>query len=574
MASLLKNRKFPLSFFIILFVIQFINIPLAMAQSDSQNKDNNNINTEKDSKSFKKNYQRIIPLSSPIYREMDRLYLLARKSRPSLSRPWSADEAKKIMEVLPESLLDSAPESASVIKMEIESGNEKTGLKKAAFKVTPEINIDAQIKTNDDREEWEYGYEDRPPLLSIPFEGWFFTSLYMDVEITLKEEYAVVDSADNYINIPTAFTEFDWYFPFRAFISFGGERWNVQFGRDKASWGAGTVSNLMISDYSDYYNMIKFSTYWNRFKFIAIYMGLDPWLTKEDKAYRDAHPDDFNGDYDDYNELFKAFLGHRIEIKILDNFSFALSEATMFGDKYINITELNPVFIFHNLFTPEYSNVMMALEADYTLFSGFNIYLQFVMDEFQVPGYESEDSRPGAMGLLGGFTFVKQAAEGFLSFNIEGAFTDPYLYNRWHPLTRFTNRRRIWSTYLDKYEYINKPIGYRYGPDAVVIYGAAQYEKSGEYMVAIDAKYTLFGEMNDSLDHPGTYDTGKDASNLGILSGTIEKDLVVGLHGKLQVTKMISAASDIYYIHINNYQHVSGDTINDFEFAASVGFKF
>jgi len=593
MAGILKNRKnIFLTFFAVLTIVSFIKIPLAIAQSQSQSdsldssshhkESDNAVASDKETKPDKINFQRIIPLSSPLYREIDRLYLLAGKSRPSLSRPWSADEAKKIMEALPESMLDSVSEvSADVIKREIEFGSEKTGTKKASLKISPEINIEGYYKVNDDRKEWAHGYEERQPLFSVPFESWFFTSLYMDLEIELRQEYQVVNSTDNYTNIIPNPYDLDWHFPFRAFMSVGGEHWNIQAGRDKASWGAGITSNMLISDYSDYYNLIKFTTYWERFKFTTIYMGLDPWLTDQEEEYKN---DIGFGGYAGFDELFKAFLAHRVEFKIRDNLSLAISEAIIFGDKYINITELNPVFIFHSHFTPQYSNVIASIEADYTPFSGFNIYLQFVMDEFQIPG-EDEDSRPGAMGLLGGFTFVKQALDGYLSFNLEAAFTDPFLYNRWHPNGRITNRRRMWSYVSDSHEYINKPIGYRYGPDAVVMYGAAQYEKSDKYIVAIDAKYTLLGEMNDSLDYAGTYwegvnnvatseYLGKNANKLSAPSGTVERDLVLGLHGKLKLTKRISFASDIYYIHINNYGNISGNTINDFEFIASAKFKF
>ena len=197
MASILKNRKyFSFIFFAILTFVSFINIPLAVAQEQnntlavsSNHKDSDNAtasdtntganaaaDTAKETKPGKKNFQRIIPLSSPLYREMDRLYLLAKKSRPSLSRPWSAEEAKKIMDALPEGLLDSAADSIAVIKREIEFGNEKTGAKNASFKASPEINIEGRIKTNDDRKEWEHGYEASPPLFVVPFEGWFFTN--------------------------------------------------------------------------------------------------------------------------------------------------------------------------------------------------------------------------------------------------------------------------------------------------------------------------------------------------------------------------------------------------------------
>ncbi|MCL2705314.1 MAG: hypothetical protein FWE72_03795 [Spirochaetaceae bacterium] len=583
MAGILKNKKYiSLLLFVILTIAPFIKAPLLIAQTQSDSASNsyenkgsgNDVVIEKNTIADKRNYQRIIPLSSPFYREIDRLYLLAGKSRPSLSRPWSADEAKKVFEALPKNLLGSVTESSvEIIKREIEFGNEKTGTKKMSSKISQEINVEAHIKANDDREEWEHGYEARPPLIQIPLEWWFFTGFYMDIEFSIREEYAFVHSTDNYSSISFFRNSrgVDWNFPFRAFASFGGEHWNFQVGKDKASWGAGTVSNQMISDYSDYYNMIKFSTYWSRFKFTIVYIGLEAWLTGEEEDFRSKYDGALGGDYEDFNESFKCFIAKRMEFKILDNLSFAISEASMFGNKYINISELNPFMVFHNLYTPAYSNVMMTLELDYTPFSGFNIYLQFGMDEFQFPGVEDKDSRPGAMGLISGFTFIKPAYNGFLTFNLEAAYTDPYLYNRWHPNTKFTNRRKIWAS--DDNGYISKPIGYKYGPDAIVIYQAVQYEKPGNYMAAIDAKFIMIGEKND-LDKPGLYELGEYASNLWAPSGTVERNLLIGLHGKLQATKTISLASDIYYININNYHNVSGKTINDFEFTASVGFKF
>ncbi len=534
----------------------------------------------KKEKAEKKNYQRIIPLSSPIYGEMDRLYLLAGKSRPSTSRPWSAEEAGMLLAGIREQGLSAAGEkSLSIVKAEITSGNGKTGEKKAAFRVTKKINIEGYYKTNDDREEWEHGYEEREPLLSIPVEGWFFTNLYSTLDLTMKEEYAVIEGEeDNYLNIPSSLTEFDWYFPFRAFISLGGENWNIEAGRDQASWGAGTTGNLMLSDYSEFYNLIRFTTYWERFKFTAVYIGLDAWLTGEEKEIdADATEDGTSGlagGYQNFEEMYKAFLGHRVEFRIRDNLSLALSESIIFGNKYINMTELNPVFVFHNLFSPEYSNAMMSLEADYTPFSGLNLYVQFVMDEFQVPGYESNDSRPGATGLLSGFTIIRPSENGYMTYRAEAALTEPYLYNRWHPLTRFTNRRRIWSTYLDRYEYINKPLGYEFGPDAVILYGAAEYDRPGQFSASVDARYSMKGEMNSSLDDPSSYDTGKEASRLGILSGTVERELAAGIHGTIKPGRMLSISSDIYWIHIDNYENISGEKINDIEIALSAGLTF
>ena len=82
------------------------------------------------------------------------------------------------------------------------------------------------------------------------------------------------------------------------------------------------------------------------------------------------------------------------------------------------------------------------------------------------------------------------------------------------------------------------------------------------------------GELNSSLDDPLSYDTGKDASNLEILSGTVEKELVTGIHGTIKPVTDITLSTDIYWVHISDMDNISGKTVNDLEIAISVGLVF
>ena len=339
----------------------------------------------------------------------------------------------------------------------------------------------------------------------------------------------------------------------------------------------GETGNMLLSDYSDYYNLIRFATYWDDFKISFAYIGLDAWLTgaEEDIDNDAAYENGLAGGYENYQEQFKAFLAHRTEFRITERLNLTVNEAIVFGNKFLNITELNPMFVFHNLFSPEYSNAIASLEADYTLARGLNIYAQLAVDEFQVPGVEGEDTRPGANGLLSGLKFIKPVDTGYITFNSEFAFTDPYFYNRWHPLTRFTNRRRMWSNIEpDGYEYINKPIGYEHGPDAIIMFSKIEYAHKDIYTASLETRYSLKGELNDSLDDPLSYDCGSDASSKTTVTGTAEKELVTALHTVLFPEKKLSWGADFYWINIQNYRHDSGRTVNDIELALSGKLRF
>ena len=42
---------------------------------------------------------------------------------------------------------------------------------------------------------------------------------------------------------PNEISNIDLNFPYRAFVSAGGDNWSMQVGRDKVSWGAGKSGN-------------------------------------------------------------------------------------------------------------------------------------------------------------------------------------------------------------------------------------------------------------------------------------------------------------------------------------------
>jgi hypothetical protein len=353
-------------------------------------------------------------------------------------------------------------------------------------------------------------------------------------------------------------------------MSVGGRKWNVQLGRDKISWGNGETGNMVLSDWADWYNFVKFSTYWKVLKFSVVYAGLESYLTPEEKDFDKIGEGLTQGHYENFRERYKAFLAHRLEARITDKFTMAATEGIIFGNKYPEFGNMNPVSIFHSVFAPEYSNVIFSLEADYAIFRGFDLYAQVAMDEMKL-GIENDDSaRPSALGYLAGARYLFPAGNGIVKLVLEGAYTDPYLYNRWHPLTRFTTRRRYWSYLSDSYLYLDKATGYRYGPDAVVGYLAGEYRIPSDLMLKADITLKYLGEKNTSLSEITSYHTDKKTTP----TGTVERELDIGLHADKVLSKHFSVGGDMYYINIDNFGNVSGETINDFEFALHFSYRF
>ena len=518
------------------------------------------------------NRQRIIALDNEIYQDIDALYLMNGFAPPSYTRPWSEDEIDHILKKLePEKLTGPAKLAYDNIQKKLSKkllfGKEE----KAFASISGTVNLEGFFKTNDDRKEWAHGYEERLPLFNIPFEFWLWNNMYIDVDLSIRESHDVLfDSDYDYTNAPENIKYIDPSIPYRAYMSIGGHNWNVQLGRDKLNWGNGETGNLVLSDWADWYNFIKFTTYWKILKFSVVYASLESHLTPEEKDYDAVGEGLTQGNYENFRERYKALVAHRLEARITDKFTIAATEAIIFGNKYPEFGNMNPVSIFHSVFAPEYSNVIFSLEADYAIFRGFDLYAQVAMDEMKLSIENGESARPTALGYLAGARYLFPVGDGIMKFVLEGAYTDPYLYNRWHPLTRFTTRRRYWSYLSGDYLYLDKATGYRYGPDAVIGYLAGEYRIPSDLMLKADVTLKFLGEKNTSLSIIESYDTDKKTTP----SGTVERELVVGLHADKTLSRHFSVGGDMYYVNINNFCNVSGDTINDFEFALHFSYRF
>jgi len=515
-----------------------------------------------------KNRQRVISLDDDIYKDVDTLYMLKGFAPPSYGRPWSEDEVDRIMaKIDPVKLSEQEKRLYDNIYKNMEKRVLLGKEEKAFMSVKAKVNLEAFAKINKDRDEWVHGYEERLPLFNVPVEFFLWDNMYIDVDLSLREAHDVASNCDyDYSNIPENIKFIDPSIPYRAFMSVGGNHWNVQLGRDKLSWGNSKVSNMLISDYSDWYNFLKFTTYWKILKFTAIYAGMESYLTSEEKDFDAVGEGLTRGNYENFRERYKAMMAHRLEARFTDKFNMAVSEAIIFGNKYPEFSNINPVGIFHSVFAPEYSNVMFSIEADYAITKGLSVYAQFAMDELKLSIENSESARPSALGYLAGIRYLFPCSDGVMKLCFEGARTDPYLYNRWHPLTKFTNRRRYWSYLDDGYLYVDKPTGYRHGPDAVVLYLESEFRIPSNIKLSADLKLKFLGELNDSLSDFMSYDTGSEANSKKSPSGSVKTEAIVGLHGEKQLSKHFALGGDIYYIR--------AESDNDAEFAVHCTYKY
>ena len=530
---------------------------------------------------------------------MDALYLLRGLGSPSTARPWTANEAQMILERIDRlSLSPGEQELYDFIAAEI-SRPLRFSLDDAfSFGAKLDLALEAYAHTNSSdfvlNEDWIYGYEKRQPLAKLSLEMGLYQWLYIFTDLeynrnrfNMRDESrdapgigAETSFSDSYLfpwrswaysksfitNIPGGTDEFDFDWPKRANITFGGQHWNLSLARDRLQWGRGNSGNFVVDPHRDYDEYFRFSAFSDRFKY--------EWLNV-------FYPGPESSD----GGSFKFLMAHRLEFRLLPSLSFAVSENVMCRPDNFNPRYINPAFIFHNWYDRDNLNSLASLELDFAPFRGYRFYTQAAFDQIRAPW--EDDSEPSAWGILAGVEHVRPVLSGILSLSLEGAYTTPLLYRR--DLVDFITLGVTDVNNVDQ-NLVFDYTGYPYGGDAMVLQFDANYRLPGAALLHARLFGMIHGKMNFFVSH------NKDGDNSGLAnlqdqtpSGSgDEREYTFGatLAGNYTIPQpvswlKVSAWAEIDYIFKKNKLMLSGsggDMVyhekggtSDFQFSLGIG---
>ena len=456
--------------------------------------------------------QKILPLSSDVYVEMDALYLIRGLATPSTSRPWTVSEARMILDRIDASFLNYREKKLyDSIAAEINKPLRFLPENDFSFEVALDLALEAYAHTNTEDfvlgEDWGYGYEERQPPIKLSVEmglySWFyfFTDMqYGRNRYYKKDSFRSVEDINQTLgaetsfsydysfpwkswaygssfitNIPMELDEFDFDWPKRAAIAVGGEHWNLNIARDKIQWGRGHSGNFVMDSHRDYDEYARFSAYSDRFKY--------EWLNV-------FYP------VTGVDGVFKFFMAHRLEFRILPSLVFAISEDVMCRSEDFNLRYINPAFIYHQWYDRSVFNSLAHMELDFVPFGAYRLYSQLVIDQFEAP-WESADE-PAAWGILAGVEHARPASAGILCLSLEWAYTSPLLYRR--DLLDFITLSAVNVNGASRNINIDYT-GYPYGGDAMVLQLDANCLFPGSAFVHARLFGMIHGKMNYFISH-------------------------------------------------------------------------
>jgi hypothetical protein len=320
---------------------------------------------------------------------------------------------------------------------------------------------------------WYPKYPKVPPLFSFPFKFYFSDSLqlYFEPIIAVDPQYyrgsnVNIYSSDNVIvnsgnfshNVPAGLHNLDQNLPLRAFLTAGGSWWNFQLGRDRLSYGTGQLGNLAISDNPSFYEFARLSFFSRFFKYSAMVSQMP----------MDVRGIIKNADTVSDNTLLfttqRHLYLHRLDFSVRDRLSVSLTEGVMVGNSPLEIRYLNPLMVFHSLYSfwnyPKWdegidpptgsgdmNGSLFSLEVNWNIIRSLAFYGQFVMNQIATPyKIENWERQPNGMGYLAGMRYSTSFNNWGSVFYLEFIYTDPYLYMNPSPFASHINMRYLGIT--------------------------------------------------------------------------------------------------------------------------------
>ncbi len=592
------------------------------------------------------NLQKIYSTTSQEYEAIKYVYLLQGHSLPSTTGPWSGDELLKMItnieaEVTDQevrSILEGAKQGILKEHQIQTQGVDLEFSGQVALEVYGHTNTDGYARTNaanikekafQGREEWQYGIQEQKPFFNVNWETWATEHFYALFQLTIQnsvhsgedysKELGVKPVSINVLglqNLELDFSLFDGNFPNRAFASIGGSGWNLEIGRDRLSWGAGTTGNMTISDNLPRHEMTRFTTYSDKYKytFLVSFFShpMNYWKNAAGTSTSASEAGTWAADNSHYaNEPIhglRFYTAHRVEGRFFaDKLTLAVTEGLMYmsDDNTIDFRALCPINFNHNNYIALNSNSTFALEADWTILKGLNIYAQLILDEFAFPGIEegpseTNNTNPSAMGYLLGVQGAFTLKGGVFTTSLEFALTDPYLYLRdgvsssdgYYGIDYIVAIRN-WSSSSGAITYDEYPLGYTYGPDAIVGNLKAQWVSSdfslrlgGNFFFMAHGTHDLWThwtriggtkesyEANKATPTTTHTSTNNKYPNAKTVRNSIQLSFVYEVSASYAFLDCLTASLQADYIDIINYGNEKGVRQNDLQLALSLQYSF
>ncbi len=339
-------------------------------------------------------------------------------------------------------------------------------------------------------------------------------------------------------NILPASAHFDFIWPKRAILAVGGEKWSLQYGRDRLEIGNSLAGNMLVDNHTDFHDYLSATFYGSGFKYQWMNLFLNG-ITRNSEVRTDE---------------VRMYMIHTLEFRPIRTLSFIISEDVMYrvssddnGPQIVDPSFLNPAFIYHNLNNRSMFNAIAYAEFNWAPANGIEVYGQFTLDQATAPN-EDPTAQGAAWGLLAGAKYTAEIGKGVAKIYAEFAYTTPLLYRRdevdFVKMTRYFHLDTDSQLQLDgtnsccfgSNALVFEFIGFPYGGDVELLEIGGTYRLPGLLKTTVKVDLMQRGEFDLYTSHntegknekmpnyQGSTPSGTDWTRSVILSSNVEFD--------------------------------------------------
>jgi hypothetical protein len=350
---------------------------------------------------------------------------------------------------------------------------------------------------------------------SLGFQVFVRNTIHRGVEITQRNfdpsKGTPISYAGKNVYTDEAIAYFIWKLPW----------FELEIGRDKANWGPGYRSSLMLSAQNPLFDMIKLKTQFKRFHFTSIHGRLNS----------------------SYGRKYLA--AHRLEIKIAPWLFMAGSEAVVYGNRGIEFQYLNPIMPYHVAEHHLGDRDNNAIGFDMTIFpiKNFKSYFELFIDDYTLSKGIFDYYGNKFAFLLGGY-WVEPFGLKNTDCRVEYARVEPYVYTHYDSINVYQN--------------YDQSMGHWLGPNADDWFFEANYRPNRDLSLTFSLEQVRKGEGD--ITQPWNESFG---NRKRFLSGVIEKRYIYGTKITDQILRDVFLSFKAYWIQTKNLERIANNKAFD-----------
>jgi hypothetical protein len=300
----------------------------------------------------------------------------------------------------------------------------------------------------------------------------------------------------------------DINFPYRGIATFLSGPFELRFGRDKLHLGPGRLTTLSFNAGMPWADFASARVDAGPISFSWYLVRLNPYLTEDEERYMDAvraYPS-LRSDPGAYHELIateaeKSMAIGRLTWRICPWATVALTQHDLVAGRSIQLSDFNPLLLWHNLFQEGVYGVPAMLEASVVPIRGLRLYGQFLFYDATVADETSSGiENAGASAYQAGMSAVLKPFAGGpldgsrLRLDAEFTLTDPWVYGKAYSYRQFASRYIFVESGSGRY-WVDYPIGPEFGPDGADLDLRASLGRAGGAELALSAGYREQGSI-------------------------------------------------------------------------------